>query len=176
MPDMLAQLGQNLGSGGDKAMAMERGQALWAVVGLCLGLSAPATPAAASFKLCNQSYDVLNIAIAQPDPDEFAEGADGPDQAEGSGMVSRGWWRVAPNQCATLVRERLRSRFFYIFAADVFGKEALSGAIPLCVAPGRFVIARQGDCLLRGYLDARFLEVDTEEQSDWTVFVSPRPS
>ncbi|AGT11478.1 hypothetical protein JCM7686_pAMI6p148 (plasmid) [Paracoccus aminophilus JCM 7686] len=123
-------------------------------------------PALAAFKLCNQSYDVLNIAIAQP----------GPEQAAADDFVTRGWWRVAPNQCATLVREPLKTRFLYVFATDVFGKEALSGAIPLCVGTRRFVIERQGDCLLRGFLDARFLEVDTTDQSDWTVFVSPRPS
>lgn len=126
-----------------------------------------AAPAAeASFKLCNQSFDVLNIAIGQPGRDSEAR-----DQ-----FVTRGWWRVAPNQCATLVRDTLQSRYFYLFATDVFGKEVLSGSIPLCVAPSRFVIDNQGECLVRGYLDARFIEVDTEEQSDWTVFVSPRPS
>ena len=123
-------------------------------------------PAAkAAFKLCNQSFDVLNIAIGQPARDSTAR-----DQ-----FVTRGWWRVAPNQCATLIRDKLQSRYFYLFAADVFGKEVLSGSVPLCVAPRRFVIDNQGECLVRGYLDARFIEVDTEEQNDWTVFVSPRP-
>ncbi len=124
-----------------------------------------AGPAAAELRLCNQSYDVLNIALAQPSA----------DRREQDGFVTRGWWRVAPNQCATLLREKLQSRYFYLFAADVFGKEALAGSIPLCVAPRRFTIETQGDCLLRGYLDARFIEVDTEEQDDWTVFVSARP-
>lgn len=141
-----------------------------ALIGATLaGWAGAALPAAASFKLCNQSYDVLNIAIGQPAA-ESAGTSSGPED-----FVTRGWWRVAPNQCATLLRDRLQSRYFYVFAADVFGKEALAGAVPLCVAPRRFAIDRQGDCLVRGFLDARFLEVDTEEQSDWTVFVSPRP-
>lgn len=141
-----------------------------ALIGATLaGWAGAALPAAASFKLCNQSYDVLNIAIGQPAAESAGTGR-GPED-----FVTRGWWRVAPNQCATLLRDRLQSRYFYVFAADVFGKEALAGAVPLCVAPRRFAIDRQGDCLVRGFLDARFLEVDTEEQSDWTVFVSPRP-
>lgn len=134
-------------------------------IAILFALVAP--PAAeASFKLCNQSFDVLNIAIGQPAQESAVR-----DQ-----FTTRGWWRVAPNQCATLVRESLQSRYFYLFATDVFGKEVLSGSIPLCVAPRRFVIDNQGECLVRGYLDARFIEVDTEEQSDWTVFVSPRPN
>ena len=136
-----------------------------------IGWLGAAVPAVAAFKLCNQSYDVLNIAIGQANP---AQRDSTPDQGQ-EAFVTRGWWRVAPNQCATLTRESLKSRYFYVFAADVFGKEALSGTVTLCLAPRRFVIDRQGDCLLRGYLEARFLEVDTQEQSDWTVFVSPRP-
>lgn len=120
----------------------------------------PAGTAAAALRLCNQSFDVLNVAIGAPDGEDF---------------VTRGWWRVAPNQCATLQRDLLRSRFYYVFAADVFGNEVLSGAIPMCVAPRRFEIDGQQDCLLRGFLDARFIEVDTQEQPNWTVFVTPRP-
>ena len=116
--------------------------------------------ALASLSLCNQSYDVLNIAIAEPDGAEF---------------TTSGWWRVAPNQCATLRREALQARYYYIFAADVFGNEALPGSTPMCIATGKFEIDGQQDCLIRGYLDARYYEVDTQEQDSWTVFVAPRP-
>lgn len=120
----------------------------------------PAPVVAAGLRLCNQSYDVLNVAVAVPQGDHF---------------LTRGWWRVAPNQCANLLREALQSRYYYLFAADVFGNEVMSGAVPMCVAPRRFQIDRQQDCLMRGFLDARFFEIDTQEQSEWTVFVTPRP-
>lgn len=142
---------------------MRRPELVAGLFACLLGGVAP-WPAWADFRLCNQSYDVLNIAIAQP------SGVEGPDD----GFTTRGWWRVAPGQCATLLRGTLKSRYFYVFAADIFGKEALSGSIPLCVAPRRFVIETQGNCLLRGYLDARFIEVDTEEQNEWTLFVASR--
>lgn len=129
------------------------------ILPLFLGLF-PAGKAQAELRLCNQSYDVLNVAIAVP---------------AGDGFSTRGWWRVAPNQCATLLRDRLRSRYYYVFAADVFGNEVLPGAIPMCVAPRRFEIEGQQDCLLRGFLDARFSELDTGDQPDWTLFVAPRP-
>ncbi|MFD1795520.1 DUF1036 domain-containing protein [Paracoccus aurantiacus] len=116
--------------------------------------------ASASLSLCNQSFDVLNIAIAEPSGGQFR---------------TRGWWRVAPNQCATLLHDALHSRFYYLFAADVFGNEALPGSTPMCIATAKFDITGQQDCLIRGYLDARFYEVDTQEQDSWTIFVSPRP-
>lgn len=130
---------------------------------LVLGLVAMLCPqiARAELRLCNQSFDVLNVALAQPSGQDFA---------------TRGWWRVAPNQCATLERAPLQSRYYYIFAADVFGNEVLAGAIPMCVAPRRFQIQGQRDCLMRGYLDARFAEVDTQDRADWTVFATPRPN
>ena len=128
---------------------------------VALALSCLAGTARAELRLCNQSFDVLNVALATPESDDF---------------TTRGWWRVAPNQCATLMRDELRSRHYYVFAADVFGNEVLAGSIPLCVAPRRFEIEGQRDCLLRGYLDARFAEVDTKGQGNWTVFVTPRPN
>lgn len=142
---------------------LNRGSNNLALNFLVLGLLATLWPqvARAELRLCNQSFDVLNVALAQPSGQDFA---------------TRGWWRVAPNQCATLERAPLRSRYYYIFAADVFGNEVLAGAIPMCVAPRRFQIQGQRDCLMRGYLDARFAEVDTQDRADWTVFATPRPN
>ncbi|MDO5622828.1 MAG: DUF1036 domain-containing protein [Paracoccus sp. (in: a-proteobacteria)] len=129
---------------------------------ILVALLAGVMPAAAmaGLRMCNQSYDVLNVALAAPQDDQF---------------VTRGWWRVAPNQCANLLRDPLQSRYYYLFATDVFGNEVLSGAVPMCVATRRFQIDQQQDCLLRGFLDARFIEVDTQDQPEWTVFVTPRP-
>lgn len=124
-----------------------------------LGL-APSVVLGAGLRLCNQSFDVLNVALGT---------------AQGQDYKTQGWWRVAPNQCANLLRENLRSQNYYVFAADVFGNEVLAGAIPMCVAPRKFEIDGQQDCLLRGFLDARFLEVDTQQQPSWTIFVTPRP-
>lgn len=131
------------------------------VIGLATALALLLPDGArAELRLCNQSFDVLNVAVGLP---------------EGTGFLTRGWWRVAPNQCAVLQREALTHRYYYVFAADVFGNEVMSGAVPMCVAPRRFEIDGQQDCLLRGFLDARFIEVDTGGAESWTVFASPRP-
>ncbi len=116
--------------------------------------------ARAEFKVCNQSFDVVNLALGQP---------------AGRSFRTEGWWRVAPNQCATLIRGALPARFLYVFASDVFGKSVLPGAVQMCVAPRRFRIDGESDCLLRGYIEARFIEVDTGDAEDWTLFIAARP-
>lgn len=114
----------------------------------------------AQFAVCNQTFDVVNVAIGQYDRDVF---------------VTSGWWTIGPNQCANVIDDDLHVRYVYVFAQDVFGKTVLSGATPMCVAPGRFQIRRETDCLTRGYLEARFHEVDTRRTERWTLFLAPPP-
>lgn len=113
--------------------------------------------ASATFAVCNQSFDVVNVAIAQFEEDAF---------------VTRGWWTVGPNQCANTIRDELSARYIYIFAQDVFGNEILNGSTPLCIGTARFTIRGDEDCLLRGYLSAKFIEVDTQQTERWTLFLT----
>ena len=113
--------------------------------------------ASATFAVCNQSFDVVNVAVGQFEDDAF---------------VTRGWWTVGPNQCANTIRDRLTARYIYIFAQDVFGNEILSGSTPLCIGTGRFTIRGDEECLLRGYLSANFIEVDTQQTERWTLFLT----
>lgn len=125
-----------------------------------LGLLIPGA-AAAGFTICNRSFDVANVAIAT-----------GPSDS----LTTRGWWRIGPNQCAETISDDIGPGPVYVFALDVFGRELLSGAVPLCVGPGRFRIADASqDCALRGHLDARFLQVDTGGAAAWRMFIAPVP-
>lgn len=130
---------------------------LLAVFGLFCILPAASN---AQFAVCNQSFDVVNVAIGQYEETDF---------------VTRGWWTIGPNQCANVIRDELTSRYIYVFAQDVFGNEILQGATPMCIAPTRFVIQDETRCLLRGYLDANFLEVDTQKTERWTLFLTAPP-
>lgn len=127
-------------------------------VGLAAAIAIFAKAAQAQFAVCNQTLNVLNVAIGRYAEDAFA---------------TSGWWTVGPNQCANVIRTQLDIRFVYVFAQDVFGNTFLSGATPMCVAPKRFDIRGETDCLLRGYLDARFYEVDTLRSERWTFFIYP---
>lgn len=116
------------------------------------------TPATAQFSVCNQTLDVLNVAIGSFGRDSFK---------------TSGWWTIGPNQCADVIGSVLQARYYYVFAQDVFGREVLSGSTPMCIAPERFDISNETDCLVRGYIEARFQEVDTLGSERWTLFVYP---
>ena len=126
------------------------------IVGLALFL---ASPAHAEFAVCNQSFDVVNVAIGQYERSDF---------------VTRGWWTVGPNQCANIIREKLETRYVYVFAQDVFGNAILNGGTSMCVGPKRFEIQGEADCAVRGYVEVPYVEVDTQRTERWTLFLSPQ--
>ncbi len=113
-------------------------------------------PLYGNFSVCNQTFDVLNVAVGQ-----YEYGV----------LSTAGWWTIGPNQCANVIDEVLRARYIYVFAQDVFGNAVLSGAARMCIAPRRFDIQGQHECLIRGFLEAPFHEVDTLNTERWTLFL-----
>ena len=126
------------------------GGALWLMLG-------NAYPAAAEFAVCNQSYDVVNVAIAQAINDEFR---------------TEGWWTIGPNQCANVIKDELVNRYIYIYAQDVFGQPIMTGTTQMCISPSKFQILGIQNCWSRGKISAGFIEVDTEKTQRWTVFLA----
>ena len=120
-------------------------------------ISGAATPAAAEFAVCNQSFDVVNIAIGQDINDEFS---------------TEGWWTVGPNQCANVIKEELVSRYIYIYVQDVFGQPIMTGTTQMCIAATKFRISGNTNCWSRGKISAGFIEVDTKETQRWTLFLA----
>ena len=130
-------------------------------VAACGGLAVAALawggPARAGFSVCNDSFDVLNLAVAY-DP--------------GAGFVSEGWWTIAPNRCVAVIRDRILSRYVYVFATDVFNQPLVDGGAAFCVDDGRFRIPGAGECWTRGHVGAAFAEVDIGEAEHWTLIVN----
>ena len=124
-----------------------------------LGLSA--LPARAEFIVCNQTLDVVNVAIGQ--------------QAD-TAFRTEGWWTIGSNQCATTIRGDLKYRYVYVYADDVFGQPILDGTTPMCIGTKRFVIDGSEACWQRGYIEANFLEVDTQQVQRWTLFLTDTPA
>lgn len=122
--------------------------------GVIIGMQSAAR---AEFSVCNQSLEVMNVAIGQLHHDKFR---------------TQGWWKIGPNQCASIIQKPLKSRYIYVFAKDVFGKELLNGSVPMCISPNYFLIDGETDCLVRGFLPARFIEVDTNKSQRWTIFIT----
>jgi uncharacterized membrane protein len=118
-----------------------------------------AQPAQAEFAVCNQSFDVVNVAIGLYERTDF---------------VTRGWWTVGPNQCANVIKDELDTRYVYVFAQDVFGNAILNGGTSMCVGPKRFEILGEADCAVRGFVEVPYVEVDTQRTERWTLFLTPQ--
>lgn len=116
--------------------------------------------AEAQFAVCNQSFDVVNVAVGR--------------DVEGD-MQTDGWWTIGPNQCANVLHDELTSRYIYIYAQDVFGQPVLNGTVPMCISPHKFTIRGITDCWKLGHVEAGFIEVDTQKTQRWTLFISPPP-
>lgn len=139
------------------------GSWLAAAAAACLLLILAEQPARAEFTVCNQTLDVVNLAVgrrvdmsAQTDP--YVE--------------TEGWWTVGANQCVNVIRDELVNRYIYVYAIDVFGQPLLNGVTPMCIGTRRFVIRGDTNCWVEGHKSAPFFEVDTQEQARWTLFLS----
>ncbi len=93
----------------------------------------------------------------------------------GEQWVSRGWWMVSPRSCVKVVKDALPDRFVYVYA------EALSpqgwqirweGEAPLCISEVKFEIEGNEGCATRGYEQALFERIDTEDRTGWELTLS----
>jgi uncharacterized membrane protein len=120
-------------------------------------LLAAVAPARADFSVCNQTLDVVNVAIGHK---------------VGQVFRTEGWWTIGSNQCARVIREDLTTRYVYVYADDVFGQPLLEGTTSMCLAPDKFSIDGADSCWQRGHKAAKFLEVDTKSVANWTFFLT----
>jgi uncharacterized membrane protein len=133
--------------------ASQSGKAVVAAACVWLGFCGAA---AAEFTVCNQTLDIANVAIAE----------------SGAGKLeSRGWWVIAPNRCADVIKGNLKSRFVYVHAVDARGFAMLDGGSRLCTASRQFSAVGSESCWQRGYTIGIFKEVDTKDAQSWTLFL-----
>src|ERR1700735_835064 len=111
-------------------------------------------PAAADFRLCNNTSSRVGIALGYKDAE---------------GWTTEGWWNVASRACETLLRGTLVARFYYIYARDYDRGGEWSGQAFMCSRDKEFTIKGTDNCLARGFDRTGFFEVDTGEQRAWTV-------
>jgi uncharacterized membrane protein len=113
-----------------------------------------AAPAAADFRLCNNTGSRVGIALGYKDSD---------------GWTTEGWWNLSARSCDTLLKGALVARFYYVYAVDYDRGGEWSGKAFMCTRDKEFTIRGIEDCLARGYDKTGFFEVDTGEQRSWTV-------
>jgi uncharacterized membrane protein len=113
-----------------------------------------ASPAAADFRLCNNTGSRVGIALGYK---------------ENEGWTTEGWWNLSARSCETLLRGPLVARYYYIYAIDYDRGGEWSGQAFMCTRDKEFTIRGIEDCLARGFDRAGYFEVDTGEQPSWTV-------
>ncbi len=123
-------------------------------VAFSLALAAFAPAAQADLKLCNMTSSRIGVAIGYKDSE---------------GWVSEGWWNVAAQDCEILLKGELIARFYYVHAVDYDRGGEWSGEAFMCTDEKVFTIRGVQDCEERGYERTGFFEVDTKEESDWTI-------
>ena len=112
------------------------------------------SPAAADFRLCNNTPSRVGIALGYKDAE---------------GWTTEGWWNVSSRACETLLRGTLVARYYYIYAIDYDRGGEWSGQAFMCSRDKEFTISGTENCLARGFDRTGFFEVDTGEQRAWTV-------
>jgi uncharacterized membrane protein len=113
-----------------------------------------AAPVAADLELCNKTESRVGVALGYKDM---------------QGWASEGWWNIGPNSCETLLKGPLIARYYYIFAVDYDKGGSWGGDAIMCTRDRLFTIRGLKNCQERGYQQTGFFEVDTQEETDWTV-------
>jgi uncharacterized membrane protein len=134
------------------ARAGMSGVCLLALVIALLGASV--SPAAADFRLCNNTGSRVGVAVGYKDAD---------------GWTTEGWWNLPSRTCETVLKGNLVARFYYVYAIDYDHGGEWMGQAYMCTRDKEFTIRGIADCLARGYDRTGFFEVDTGEQRAWTV-------
>lgn len=137
---------------------MLSGRPLAAALALAAGfLLAPGVgmaPAFADLRLCNKTNNRVGVAIGYKDKKIW---------------TTEGWWNIPVNSCETLVSGTLVSRFYYVYAVDYDHGGEWSGKFVMCTKDKMFTIQGTEDCVARGFNRTGFFEVDTGEQTNWTI-------
>jgi uncharacterized membrane protein len=119
-----------------------------------LGQLCAAAPAAADFRLCNNTASRVGVAVGYKDSD---------------GWTTEGWWNLPSRSCETVLKGNLVARYYYVYAVDYDRGGEWTGRAYMCTRDKEFTIRGIGDCLAHGYDRTGFFEVDTGEQRAWTV-------
>jgi len=117
-------------------------------------LIASAQPAAADFRLCNNTASRVGVAVGYKDAE---------------GWTTEGWWNLPSHTCETVLKGNLVARYYYVYAIDYDRGGEWMGQAYMCTRDKEFTIRGIADCLARGFDRTGFFEVDTGEQRAWTV-------
>lgn len=108
---------------------------------------------------CNRHEAPIWAALAEPGEDE------------GDPAVSRGWWRLNPDQCAKIKKGEIPTADYFVYASA----ESASGDAPMiggdanfCVNDVMFEIPAGAPCEEDGYQEASFKKIDAGGKDRFT--------
>ena len=133
------------------------------LLGASMLMALAVTPAKADLRLCNNTESRVGVAIGYKNQE---------------GWATEGWWtvdaRVAGTdaKCKTLLKNPLIAQFYYIYAIDYDKGGSWGGKSMMCIRDKIFTIRGFDKCEERGYKKVGFFEVDTGEETDWTINLS----
>ncbi len=113
-----------------------------------------ASTASADLRLCNKTQGRVGVAIGYKHKGDW---------------TTEGWWNIEASSCQTLLSGTLTSRYYYVYAVDYDQGGEWAGKAFMCTRDKEFTIEGVSDCIARGFKKTGFFEVDTGEQSGWTV-------
>lgn len=119
-----------------------------------------ALPAAAhaGYQFCNRTSYVLDTAIGY---------------SSGEIWKSRGWTRLLPGACETMLEGPVESGEYYVFARSFDAHKGsikyFSGNTSFCIVEAPFEIEGREQCAMRGFDAADFLRVETKAGANWTT-------
>jgi uncharacterized membrane protein len=145
--------------GESEKTGMARATAALTAFAIALGFASGAVKA--DLKLCNKTESRVGVALGYKDKE---------------GWASEGWWNIGANNCETLLRGPLIARYYYIFAVDYDKGGSWGGKAMMCTRDKIFTIRGITNCTERGYQKTGFFEVDTREETDWTISLSGEKS
>lgn len=137
-------------------------------LGLCFSAAGPAAAQvrqapelsnnAGGFRVCNKTSARMEVAKAL----NVKTDSDARDD-----IISQGWYKLNPGQCARLYSGKLEYRYYLVFAQETKGSRVWGGSVPVCVSRQRFKI-RSAQCR-QDYNRRMFKEIDVRnEQFIWT--------
>lgn len=121
---------------------------------LGLYLSGP-KQAHADLKLCNNTPSHVGVAF-------------GYKELKGK-WASEGWFNIKSKECKTLLTGDLIARYYYVYAVDYTLGGSWGGDRFMCTDDKSFTIQGRTDCVSRGFKKTGYGEVDTGEETDWTI-------
>jgi uncharacterized membrane protein len=113
--------------------------------------------APAGYSICNETSDNFLAALGQK-KDALWE--------------SRGWWMVAPGNCARAISEPIANDKIFLRVEKVKGRVLISGPEKFCVTAIEFDIQGRERCAARGLVEAGFMETNSKGAAGFAAQVS----